>query len=57
MLDEKGVSPARLHSAAGGREILPDPLAGVGAQTAQLSVAAHAVDVVVLKKGRRHDIM
>ena len=55
MLHEKGVGPARLHSAASGREILPDPLAGVGSQAAQLPVAANAVDVVVLKKRCRHD--
>src|SRR5262249_44903388 len=45
----------RFFLAASGLERHPDALAGVFFQTAELAVAADAVDVAVADEGRRHD--
>src|SRR5262249_7084664 len=45
--DQEGIAPA-LFLAGRGLERFPDAFAGVGLETPQLTVAAHAVDVTVL---------
>src|SRR5947208_1648500 len=55
ILDDKSIGPADGFAGGSGLEGLPDPLAGVRFEAAQLAIAAHTVDVSVLEKGRAHD--
>ena len=55
VFNQEGIRPADGFVTRGGGEGFPETLAGVELQAAEFAIAAHAVDVTVLDKGRAHE--